>query len=148
MSKLMEITPSPESAVVPRVLVHLHRALDECFPESPDGNRQFTKTLVTGPSEDTAIGIPAHAAPEPPPTATAPSPPPVAKPPPQAAPQASASPSPSGMESQTPVAPVSMPTAELERELGGGADSRWKGPLAVVVLLAGAAALIYVFFFM
>lgn len=150
MSKLHEITPSPESAIVPRILVGVHRALDEHLPHTGDSSRQFARTLATGPSEDTAIGAvpegalaPASSSGPPsstmeglPGAATNTPLPAVAKGPEQARPAFSSE----------PTAPLSQ---ELPLDFASPRDRvSWLSLVAAVVLLGGLAAVIYVFFWM
>jgi hypothetical protein len=141
MSKLMEIVPTPESAIIPRVLVQVHRALDEHLSGSGQSARQFARTLVTGASEDTAIGPPpqlAHGeyASRGTPTDDRPK-----------APDRELAGTSRSNSADTPVTPVSHPTAEIEDRLSSNPQGRWKAPLAMVILLIGAATAIYVFFF-
>jgi hypothetical protein len=57
MNRILEFSPSPEEAVVSRILVLVHQTVDECFPAVAQANRQFTKTLFSD-GERTAIGNP------------------------------------------------------------------------------------------
>jgi hypothetical protein len=61
MNRILEFSPSPEEAVVSRILVLVHQTVDECFPAVAQQNRQFTKTLFSD-GERTAIGNPSDAA--------------------------------------------------------------------------------------
>lgn len=56
MNRTFEFTPSPEEALVSRILVLVHKAVDENFPAIAQANRQFTKTLFSDDTERTAIG--------------------------------------------------------------------------------------------
>jgi hypothetical protein len=55
MNRILEFTPSQEEAVVARVLVLVHQAVDEHFPAVAQANRQFTKTVFSGEGESTSI---------------------------------------------------------------------------------------------
>lgn len=55
MNRILEFTPSQEEAVVARVLVLVHQAVDEHFPAIAQANRQFTKTVFSGEGESTSI---------------------------------------------------------------------------------------------
>jgi len=57
MNRILEFTPSQEEAVVSRILVLIHQAVDEAFPSVAQNNRQFTKTVFSD-GESTAIGRP------------------------------------------------------------------------------------------
>lgn len=77
MSRILEINPSPEEAVVSRILLLVHQAIDEKFPNLQNTPRQFTKTVFSDEGENTAQHfLPAearntdeagHAVPPPPP---------------------------------------------------------------------------------
>lgn len=58
MSRILEFTPSQEEAVIARVLVLVHQAVDEHFPAAEGPGRQFTKTVFSDDGERTAIGRP------------------------------------------------------------------------------------------
>ena len=55
-NRILEFTPSQEEAVVARILVLVHQAVDEHFPSAEKATRQFTKTVFSDDSERTAIG--------------------------------------------------------------------------------------------
>lgn len=56
-NRILEFTPSQEEAIVARILVLLHQAVDEHFPSAEKATRQFTKTVFSEDgSERTAIG--------------------------------------------------------------------------------------------
>lgn len=58
-NRILEFTPSQEEAIVARILVLLHQAVDENFPAAEKANRQFTKTVFSDDDvETTAIGSP------------------------------------------------------------------------------------------
>jgi len=60
MNRIFELTPTQESVLVSRVLVSLHKAVDEHFPGTLQANRQFTKTVFSDAAgESTAIDRPA-----------------------------------------------------------------------------------------
>ena len=59
MSRILDFTPSQEEAVVARVLVLVHQAMDEHLPYAGQANRQFTKTIFSGSDERTSGTIPA-----------------------------------------------------------------------------------------
>lgn len=45
MSKLFEYQPLDERIIVDRILVRVHRAIDESFPKLPPASRRFAKTV-------------------------------------------------------------------------------------------------------
>lgn len=55
-NRILEFTPSQEEAVVARILVLVHQAVDVHFPSAEKATRQFTKTVFSDDSERTAIG--------------------------------------------------------------------------------------------
>jgi hypothetical protein len=56
MSRILEYQHADEQTVVARILLEVHQAIDEHFPNVEAGSRQFTKTLLTNNvSENTAI---------------------------------------------------------------------------------------------
>ena len=55
MTKILEFTPSQEDAVTARILVMVHRAVDQHFPHTTQPSRQFTKTVFSDDQETTAI---------------------------------------------------------------------------------------------
>lgn len=55
MSRILEFTPSQEEAIVSRVLVLVHQAMDDHLPHAGQANRQFTKTVFSQDAENTAI---------------------------------------------------------------------------------------------
>jgi hypothetical protein len=61
MSRILEFQPSEEQVIVSRVLLELHRAIDSNFPEAKGSSRQFTKTVLSSDSENTAINLPSQA---------------------------------------------------------------------------------------
>jgi hypothetical protein len=54
MNRILEFSPSQEEAVVARILVLVHQAVDMYFPSAEQANRQFTKTVFSGEGERTA----------------------------------------------------------------------------------------------
>lgn len=54
-NRILEFTPSQEEAVVSRVLVLVHQAVDESFPGVEKAGRQFTKTVFSAEGESTAL---------------------------------------------------------------------------------------------
>lgn len=54
MNRILEFSPSQEEAVVARILVLVHQAVDEHFPAAEQATRQFTKTVFSGEGERTA----------------------------------------------------------------------------------------------
>ena len=54
MNRILEFSPSQEEAVVARILVLVHQAVDQHFPSAEQANRQFTKTVFSGEGEQTA----------------------------------------------------------------------------------------------
>jgi hypothetical protein len=54
MNRILEFTPSQEEAVVSRILVLVHQAVDDHFPTAGHANRQFTKTVFSAEGEPTA----------------------------------------------------------------------------------------------
>jgi hypothetical protein len=54
MSRILEISASPEEAVVSRVLLLVHQVIDDRFPNLQNSNRQFTKTVFSDEGENTA----------------------------------------------------------------------------------------------
>lgn len=54
MNRILEFSPSQEEAVVARILVLVHQAVDTHFPSAEQANRQFTKTVFSGEGERTA----------------------------------------------------------------------------------------------
>lgn len=54
MNRILEFSPSQEEAVVARILVLVHQAVDEHFPSAEQATRQFTKTVFSGEGERTA----------------------------------------------------------------------------------------------
>ena len=61
-NRILEFTPSQEEAIVARILVLLHQAVDEHFPAAEKATRQFTKTVFSDDGERTALGAPGEAA--------------------------------------------------------------------------------------
>jgi hypothetical protein len=56
LNRIFEFTPTQESVLVSRVLVSVHKAVDENFPGALQTSRQFTKTVFSdNPGESTAI---------------------------------------------------------------------------------------------
>ena len=60
MSRILEFTPSQEEALVSRVLVLAHQAMDDHLPHAGQANRQFIKTVFSQDAENTAISTAAH----------------------------------------------------------------------------------------
>lgn len=58
MNRILDFNPDPEADVVDRVLVQLHKAIDENFPNTPSSSRKFTKTVFSEFSEETKIEKP------------------------------------------------------------------------------------------
>ena len=54
MNRILEFSPSQEEAVVARILVLVHQAVDTHFPAAEQATRQFTKTVFSGEGESTA----------------------------------------------------------------------------------------------
>lgn len=54
MNRILEFSPSQEEAVVARILVLVHQAVDTHFPAAAQATRQFTKTVFSGEGESTA----------------------------------------------------------------------------------------------
>lgn len=54
-NRILELNSSSEEAVAARVLVLVHKAIDENFPEAAKPGRQFTKTVFSEDAESTAI---------------------------------------------------------------------------------------------
>jgi len=54
MNRIFEHTPASEGAIVSRVLVAIHQAIDEHFPGAIKASRQFTKTVFSDTAEHTA----------------------------------------------------------------------------------------------
>jgi hypothetical protein len=54
VSRILEINPSQEETVVSRVLLLVHQAIDEKFPDLQNAPRQFTKTVFSDEGESTA----------------------------------------------------------------------------------------------
>ena len=57
MNRLLEFTPSPEEAVASRVLVLIHQAIDENFPDASRASRQFTKTIFSEDRRTTTLAL-------------------------------------------------------------------------------------------
>lgn len=55
-NRILEFTPSQEEAIVARVLVLVHQAVDEHFPSAEKATRQFTKTVFSEDGESTKTG--------------------------------------------------------------------------------------------
>ncbi len=55
-NRILEFTPSQEEAIVARVLVLVHQAVDEHFPSAEKATRQFTKTVFSDDGENTKVG--------------------------------------------------------------------------------------------
>ncbi|MBM4250986.1 MAG: hypothetical protein FJ146_03370 [Deltaproteobacteria bacterium] len=55
MSRILDFTYSPEEAVVSRVLILVHRAVDDYLPYAQEASRQFTKTVFSSESDATGI---------------------------------------------------------------------------------------------
>jgi len=53
MNRILEFSPSQEEAVVSRILVLVHQAVDEYLPSAEKAGRQFTKTVFSGEGERT-----------------------------------------------------------------------------------------------
>jgi hypothetical protein len=53
LSRILEFQPMDEQTVVSRVLIELHQAIDDHFPEANPSGRQFTKTVLTNQSDAT-----------------------------------------------------------------------------------------------
>jgi hypothetical protein len=58
MNRILDFNPDPEADVVDRVLVQLHKAIDENFPDTPSSSRKFTKTVFSEFAEETKIEKP------------------------------------------------------------------------------------------
>ena len=56
-NRFLDFTPSQEEAVVSRVLVLVHQAIDENFPGVEKAGRQFTKTIFSNEGESTALSV-------------------------------------------------------------------------------------------
>ncbi len=55
MNRILEFSQSQESIVVPRILIRVHKAIDENFPAAVAPPRQFSKTIFSEEEEETAI---------------------------------------------------------------------------------------------
>ena len=53
MSKLTEFRPSDEASLVSRLLILVHKAIDESFPEAEPASRRFAKTVFSSGDEPT-----------------------------------------------------------------------------------------------
>ncbi len=58
MNRILDFSPSQEEAVVSRVLVLVHQAIDDAFPSAEKAGRQFTKTVFSEDGEKTAAHRP------------------------------------------------------------------------------------------
>lgn len=58
MSRLYEMEPAEETVVVSRILLHVHRAIDENFPGATPASREFSRTQFSS-EQSTAIVHPA-----------------------------------------------------------------------------------------
>ncbi len=47
MNRILDFSPSQEEAVVSRILVLVHQAIDDAFPSTENANRKFTKTVFS-----------------------------------------------------------------------------------------------------
>ena len=54
-NRFLDFTPSQEEAVVSRILVLVHQAIDENFPVVEKADRQFTKTIFTNEGETSEL---------------------------------------------------------------------------------------------
>ncbi len=127
MTKILEFTPSQEDAITARVLVMVHRAVDQHFPNTTQPSRQFTKTVFSDDQETTAIrSIAAPADPDNVP------PPPPAPPPPAS--QAT-------IERQKQARPATTEDGEYELP---NMERDWYSIGATVLLAIGLLALAYV----
>ena len=53
MRKVIEFSPSTDSVIIPRVLVLVHKAIDENFPNAQPASRKFAKTVFSDADEPT-----------------------------------------------------------------------------------------------
>ena len=53
MRKVVEFSPAPDSVIIPRVLVLVHKAIDENFPNAKPTSRKFSKTVFSDADEPT-----------------------------------------------------------------------------------------------
>ena len=67
MNRILEYSPAPEETIVSRILVMVHKAVDEHFPEAQKANRQFTKTVFSSEDYESTALNKAPASPEDPP---------------------------------------------------------------------------------
>ena len=87
MSRLLDFHQSEESVLVSRVLLQIHKAIDQNFPNVSQPSRKFAKTLFSETDEPThnktlpnsdvrpSAYSQSHAVPPPPPSTSAPKPP-------------------------------------------------------------------------
>ena len=54
MNRIFEYIPAQEAAIVSRVLISVHKAIDDHFPDAIKASRQFTKTVFSDTAESTA----------------------------------------------------------------------------------------------
>jgi hypothetical protein len=52
MNRILDFSISDEEAIVSRILVQLHKAVDEHFPSASAATRQFTKTVFSPDDEE------------------------------------------------------------------------------------------------
>ncbi len=167
MSRILDFTFSPEEAVVSRVLILVHRAVDDHLPYAQEAGRQFTKTVFSSDddptglykvtvSDEAQIPPPPPATPPPPlprisvaqkseidPPTSAPIPPP---PPPKARPKASGGRSSSKPQPISRTRPKSTNYAASEAYPVDSIINQpdWISRVTAFFLLLGIAVLVYV----
>lgn len=173
MNRILDFSPSQEEAVVSRILVLVHQAIDDAFPSAENANRKFTKTVFSEEGgEKTAALRPgeqfAHvedtspdgrspdgtAAVPPPPPSRVPPPPPGPSPGPKARTEAEAPESAQSLGFNSHLNPMAgtrgpSKTTRLDthmERMGVNEGPDWVTRITLALLIAGLILLAYVLF--
>lgn len=163
MNRILEFTPSQEEAVVSRILVLVHQAIDDAFPQAENANRKFTKTVFSEEGgEKTAAHRPGEfaqvedtspdgrssdpALPPPPPQKVPPPPPPRAKTPQAPAQAAEKAPLVTSPQAATKGASRTTRLDTHMEKMGVGEGPDWVTRITLALLIAGLLLLAYVMF--
>ncbi len=149
MSRILELQPTDEQTIVARVLLELHQAIDQHFPNANESSRQFSKTVLSHRSEATAIDQQPNL-PSPPqgnvPNSSLAPPPPILPRNPVAAltPKPQTKQPVSGLEFSKAGSDLSAIRATVMEEASW---SKWLTRILVISFLVGLIALAWIYFF-
>ncbi|MEN9834885.1 MAG: hypothetical protein RL011_1078 [Pseudomonadota bacterium] len=171
MSRILDFTFSPEEAVVSRVLILVHRAVDEHLPYAQEASRQFTKTVYSSDNDSNGVAALGSDEVPPPPSPAAsviPPPPPIRSkltqtlepetrsgqdvPPPPPPPAAKPKAEPSASKKSSKPQQISRSKPRPTKAAGHENDSLdsiveksdWVSRVTAVFLIVGIAVLLYV----